>query len=89
MLVPVPRWNVAQVSDWVAVLGLPQYRKRFIHQCISGPLLLQLNHTLLKVLPNQTASAAKGTLPCSRTCECALELLVVVDKPDCPPDPCR
>lgn len=46
---PVQSWNVAQVSDWVAALGLPQYRKRFIHQGISGPLLLKLNHKLLKV----------------------------------------
>jgi len=49
MLIPVKRWGVAEVGRWVAVIGLPQYRKRFIHQGISGPLLLKLNHATLKV----------------------------------------
>ena len=47
---PVKLWNMAEVSDWVAYIGLPQYRKRFIHQGISGSLLLRLTHNNLKVL---------------------------------------
>ena len=54
MLEPVQGWSVSQVSDWVAALGLPQYRKNFIHQGVSGLLLLKLNHRLLKAnLPPQ------------------------------------
>jgi hypothetical protein len=29
-------------------IGLPQYRKKFMHHCISGRLLLRLNDELLK-----------------------------------------
>lgn len=46
---PVRSWDVAEVSDWVSAIGLPQYRKRFIHQHISGILLLKLTHSNLKV----------------------------------------
>ena len=49
---PVERWGVLEVCNWVEVLGLPQHRKRFLHQGINGQLLLKLNHTLLKVKVN-------------------------------------
>jgi len=49
LLVPVIRWGVVEVGKWVAVIGLPQYRKRFIHQGVSGPLLLKISHAQLKV----------------------------------------
>ena len=49
LLVPVTSWGLAEVGRWVAIIGLPQYRKRFIHQGITGPLLLKLNHATLKV----------------------------------------
>ena len=50
LLVPASQWSVLQVSNWVSALGLPQYRKRFIHQGVNGSLLLKLDHSILKVL---------------------------------------
>lgn len=46
---PVASWSVREVCDWVEHLGLAQYRKRFLHQRISGDLLLQLTEDHLKV----------------------------------------
>ncbi len=49
MQAPVESWGVKEVCDWVEHLGLGQYRKRFLHHSIAGPLLLQLTETHLKV----------------------------------------
>lgn len=39
---------VWDVCDWVDGIGLPQYRKRFMHHCIDGRLLLKLKEDVLK-----------------------------------------
>lgn len=45
----VHHWAVAQVCDWADYIGLGQYRKKFVHHCIDGRLLLSLTHKDLKV----------------------------------------
>jgi hypothetical protein len=55
---------VKEVCDWVEHLGLGQYRKRFLHHCIGGPLLLQLTDAHLKVWETlRTLSLAEFRLP--------------------------
>ena len=49
MLHNVHHWAVAQVCDWAEYIGLGQYRKKFVHHCIDGRLLLSLTHKDLKV----------------------------------------
>ena len=49
MLTPVHQWTSLEAGKWVAALGFPQYRKRFIHQGIKGELLLELTGSHLKV----------------------------------------
>lgn len=39
---------VSDVCDWVEGIGLAQYRKKFMHHCIGGRLLLRLTDELLK-----------------------------------------
>ncbi|GIL50691.1 hypothetical protein Vafri_6801 [Volvox africanus] len=41
-------WDTADVATWVEFLGLGQYRRRFLHHCIDGRLLLRLNDAQLK-----------------------------------------
>ena len=47
----VHHWAVAQVCDWADYIGLGQYRKKFVHHCIDGRLLLSLTDKDLKVPP--------------------------------------
>jgi hypothetical protein len=49
MALPVAKWGVKEVCDWVDYIGLGQYRKRFLHHCIGGSLVLQLTEEDLKV----------------------------------------
>ena len=49
MRVQVERWGVKEVCDWAEYVGLGQYRKRFLHHCIGGGLLLELTEQNLKV----------------------------------------
>ena len=42
-------WAVAEVCDWCDFIGLGQYRKKFVHHCIDGSLLLRLSDKDLKV----------------------------------------
>ena len=49
MRVPVAAWGVREVCDWAEHIGLGQYRKRFLHHCIGGALLLELTEHNLKV----------------------------------------
>ncbi len=41
-------WDVRDVADWVEYIGMSQYRKKFLHHCIDGPLLLGLTDAELK-----------------------------------------
>lgn len=50
MRAPVAVWGVKEVCDWADYVGLGQYRKRFLHHCIGGSLLLDLTEHNLKVL---------------------------------------
>ena len=45
----VGSWSVPEVCDWVEYIGLGQYRKRFVHHCVDGRLLLHLTEAQLKV----------------------------------------
>lgn len=45
----VGSWSVPEVCDWVEYIGLGQYRKRFVHHCVDGRLLLRLTEAQLKV----------------------------------------
>jgi len=49
MQVPVASWGVKEVCNWAEYIGLGQYRKRFLHHCIGGSLLLDLTEHNLKV----------------------------------------
>lgn len=42
-------WGVRDVGTWVDNIGLPQYRKKFMHHSVDGRLLLELSDTVLKV----------------------------------------
>ncbi len=42
-------WPVAAVCDWLEYIGLGQYRKRVVHHCVTGELLLRLSSGQLKV----------------------------------------
>ncbi|KAL0054463.1 hypothetical protein WJX82_009210 [Trebouxia sp. C0006] len=44
----VNHWAVAEVCDWSDYIGLGQYRKKFVHHCIDGKLLLRLSDRDLK-----------------------------------------
>eukprot|EP00775_Hariotina_reticulata_P008604 gene8604-8785_t len=44
----LPVGVVADVCDWLEAIGLPQYRKKLMHHCIDGRLLLRLDDHLLK-----------------------------------------
>ncbi|WIA15375.1 hypothetical protein OEZ85_002037 [Tetradesmus obliquus] len=56
--------KVSDVCDWVEGIGLPQYRKKFMHHCIGGRLLLRLTDELLKkelgIGPLATSPGALG-----------------------------
>jgi hypothetical protein len=41
-------WTVAAVCDWLEYIGLGHYRKRFVHHCVTGELLLRLTSEQLK-----------------------------------------
>ena len=49
MAVSVRTWGVKEVCDWAEWVGLGQYRKRFLHHCIGGDLLLELTDRNLRV----------------------------------------
>ncbi len=49
MTYEVGSWSVTEVCDWVEEIGLGQYRRRFLHHCIDGNLLLRLTGHELKV----------------------------------------
>ena len=68
MGVPVERWGVREVCAWAECIGLGQYRKRFLHHCIGGSLLLGLTEHNLKVLASYLCThtclvSAPGGLP--------------------------
>ena len=46
----VADWGVSEVCDWSDYIGLGQYRKKFVHHCIDGRLLLRLTDKDLKVI---------------------------------------
>ncbi|KAK9868654.1 hypothetical protein WJX84_003868 [Apatococcus fuscideae] len=48
MCYEVSSWTVTEVCDWVEEVGLGQYRRRFLHHCIDGNLLLRLTGHELK-----------------------------------------
>lgn len=58
MQMPVASWGVKEVCDWVEIIGLGQYRKRFLHHCIGGSLLLELTEEHLKV--RKKTASGKG-----------------------------
>ena len=41
-------WNVRDVCDWVESVGMGQYRKKFAHHAVDGPLLLKIDEAALK-----------------------------------------
>ena len=45
----VNHWAVSEVCDWSDYIGLGQYRKKFVHHCIDGRLLIRLSDRDLKV----------------------------------------
>lgn len=49
----VNQWAVAEVCDWSDYIGLGQYRKKFVHHCVDGRLLLRLSDRDLKVSKTQ------------------------------------
>lgn len=77
-------WAVAQVCDWVDYIGLGQYRKKFVHHCIDGRLLLSLTHKDLKVrlfysaphIAMSQSVASSGALQASGDCQDDAQLLL-------------
>ncbi|KXZ42945.1 hypothetical protein GPECTOR_110g238 [Gonium pectorale] len=41
-------WDPVDVATWVEFLGLGQYRRRFLHHCIDGRMLVRLTDAQLK-----------------------------------------
>ncbi|PRW60747.1 flagellar associated [Chlorella sorokiniana] len=41
-------WTVLEVCDWLEIIGLGQYRRRFVHHAVCGSLLLALGPEELK-----------------------------------------
>ncbi len=41
-------WSVRDVCDWVESVGFGQYRKKFAHHAVDGPLLLNIDEVALK-----------------------------------------
>ena len=41
-------WIVRDVCDWVESVGFGQYRKKFAHHAVDGPLLLKIDEAALK-----------------------------------------
>ena len=41
-------WSVRDVCDWVESVGFGQYRKKFAHHAVDGPLLLKIDEAALK-----------------------------------------
>ncbi|KAG2435433.1 hypothetical protein HYH02_011933 [Chlamydomonas schloesseri] len=41
-------WDALDVALWVEFIGLGQYRKRFLHHCVDGRLLLRVKDAQLK-----------------------------------------
>lgn len=41
-------WSVKDVCDWLDVLSMGQYRKRFVHHAVSGVVLSKLDDNILK-----------------------------------------
>lgn len=58
MAYDISSWTVTEVCDWVEEIGLGQYRRRFLHHCIDGSLLLRLTGHELKVSPCATPNNA-------------------------------
>ena len=58
----VNHWAVAEVCDWCDYIGLGQYRKKFVHHCIDGRLLLGLSDRDLKVSHSARTHSAPPTL---------------------------
>jgi SAM domain (Sterile alpha motif) len=46
---PLQAWSVADVCDWLEFNDMGQYRKRFVHHQVNGPLLVKLTSQQLKV----------------------------------------
>ena len=46
---PRPAPQVPEVCDWLELIGLGQYRRRFVHNAVGGALLLRLSGEELKV----------------------------------------
>ncbi|KAL4449449.1 hypothetical protein ABPG77_007093 [Micractinium sp. CCAP 211/92] len=42
-------WTVAEACDWLELVGLGQYRQRFVHHAVCGAVLLKLSTEELKV----------------------------------------
>ena len=68
----VNHWAVAEVCDWSDYIGLGQYRKKFVHHCIDGKLLLRLSDRDLKV------SAANARLKSRFMCMHATSAIAVL-----------
>ena len=54
------RLRVSQVGDWVAAIGMEQYRSIFVHHSIRGTLLLELTSQQLKVGGPSVAAALQS-----------------------------
>ncbi len=53
--------QVLEVCDWLEIIGLGQYRRRFVHHAVCGSLLLGLGPEELKVRSGLSeAEAGRG-----------------------------
>ncbi|PNW87853.1 hypothetical protein CHLRE_01g004550v5 [Chlamydomonas reinhardtii] len=41
-------WDALDVANWVDFIGLGQYRRRFLHHCVDGRMLLRIKDAQLK-----------------------------------------
>lgn len=66
----VNHWAVGEVCDWADYIGLGQYRKKFVHHCIDGRLLLCLTDRDVKVTaaPSCRHHAHVNMLMCMHLC---------------------
>jgi len=41
-------WTTEQVGKWVKAAGFPEYEKSFVDNDVTGDVLIELNHDILK-----------------------------------------
>jgi len=66
----IKEWSNQQVAEWLIIHKLEKYKDNFLENDITGDLLWELNHSLLKVNWND------GHCLCSRAIEAWINVII-------------